>query len=138
METTTRITDVLFGSIVVLVTGVSGIGAALGGWVAGRRANNPAHGALAGGLAGVLGALPWACLVYLAAAGAIGPIGYHEGVVHVGVNPADPGLLALWQEVALSGLVAAILVSASVAGGLLASGSARVVDEFRPDGSAVE
>lgn len=131
-----RIVDVLLGSIVVALVGWTGVGATAGGWIAGRRTSGPARGALAAGVAGLVGAAPWAALVYLASSGAIDPVGYHESVVHVGVNPADPSLLSLWQEAALTGLVAAILVTGAVAGGLLASGSAKIVEEIRANGSS--
>lgn len=138
MRTPKQLADVLLGSIVALVTAPTGIGAGFGGWIAGRRSLNPARGALAGGVAGLVGGLPWAGLVYLASAGAIDPVGYHEGLVHVGINTADPALLTLWQELALSGLVAGVFVAAAVAGGLVASTAAVALDEVRVNGPATK
>lgn len=137
MDIHNRIADVLFGSIVALIAVPTGFGPAVGGWVAGRRTDSAAGGALAGGLAGLLGVFPWAALVYLAAAGAIDPIGYHEGIVHVGVNPAAPGTLVLWQEVGVAALLAGVVVSVAVAGGLLAGARVDVVSELREEAGNV-
>lgn len=128
-----RLADVLFGSLVTLLTAVTGIGPAVGGYLAGRRTRTPVGGAAAGGVAGLLGGLPWAGLVYVAAAGAIDPVGYHEGFVHVGVQPAAPGTLALWQALGLGALVLGIVVGAAVAGGCLAGLRTDVVAAVRED-----
>lgn len=130
-----RLTDALLGGLVTLLTVPTGLGPVVGGLLAGRRAGDPAGGALAGAVAGALGALPWMTLVYLASAGAIAPLGYHEGYVHVGVNTAAPGLLTVWQELALAGLVAAVVVVAAIAGGLLAGSGVDVLRELRADRS---
>lgn len=132
-----RLADVLLGSIVAVATVPTGFGPALGGWLAGRRTTSPSSGAVAGGLAGYLGALPWVALVYLAAAGAIEPIGYHRGFVHVGVNTAAPGTFAIWQAAGLALLVGSILVSVAVAGGVVAGLSEDVVWELREEFAGV-
>jgi hypothetical protein len=121
----------LLGSIVALLTVPTGLGPALGGWLAGHRASTPVRGGLAGGAAGILGALPWAGLVYLASAGAIEPVGYHEGGVHVGINTVAPGTLPLWLEVGLAVLVAGVIVAAAVAGGIAAGLSTDIVGDVR-------
>lgn len=108
---------ILLGSLVVGLTVPTGIGPAAGGWVAGRRVRSRIGGVAASVVAGVLGVLPWTVLVFLATRGAIEPIGYHDGIVHVGVMTAAPGTFVLWQEVALTGLFAATVVVAAVAGG---------------------
>lgn len=123
----------LLGGLVVLVTVPTGVGPAVGGWLAGRRTQGPVRGALLGGLAGLLGSLPWATLVYLASAGAFEPVGYHRGVVHVGINTAAPGTFVLWQEVALAGLVAGTLVGLAVLGGLTAGLSEDLVGALRDE-----
>jgi len=115
-----RLADVLLGSIVVGLTGGTGVGAVAGGWLAGRRSTTPRLGALTGAVAGLAGALPWATLVYLASAGAIDPVGYHENGIHIGINTAAPGLLVPWQEVALAALIGWTLVVAAVCGGIVA------------------
>lgn len=115
------VTQTLLAGLVVLLTVPTGVGPAAGGWLAARKTARPARGLAASAVAGLLGALPWATLVYLAASGAIAPFGYHEGPVHVGVNPAAPGLLVGWQEVASALLVGAVLVGTAVAGGILAA-----------------
>jgi hypothetical protein len=128
-----RLADGLLGSIVALVTAPTGIGVFLGGWLAARRSGSPLGGALTGGVAGLAGALPVAGLVYLASAGAIDPIGYHEGYVHVGVNTAAPGTFALWQELALASLTGATVLGAGVLGGLLAGLAATAVGDLRAE-----
>ncbi|MFD1644611.1 hypothetical protein [Haloarchaeobius litoreus] len=129
----TRIARVLLGSVAVLVTAPTGIGAALGGWLAGRGTTDPLRGAVAGGIAGLLGSLPWAALVYLASAGAFAPVGYHENGVHVGINTAAPELLTFWQEVAIASLVAGTFVGFAVLGGLVAGLSTTILGELRAD-----
>lgn len=131
MASLTRLADALLGSIVALVTAPLGVGPALGGYIAGRNAGTTVGGTVAGAVAGTVGALPWVYLVYLASAGAIEPIGYHEGWVHVGVNTAAPETFVLWQEVALAGLVGAVLVGAAVVGGFVAGLDVDVVGELR-------
>lgn len=127
----TRCGKTLVGSLVVLSTLPTGIGAALGGWLAGHRTTTPGRGAIAGGVAGFLGALPWTALVYLASAGAFEPIGYHENGIHVGINTAAPGALAPWQEVGIAALFAAVLVAVAVGGGIVAGLSVDLVEELR-------
>lgn len=126
-----RLADVLLGSIVAGLTGGTGIGAVAGGWLAGRRSASPRLGALTGAVAGLLGALPWATLVYLASAGAIEPVGYHENGIHVGINTAPPGLLVPWQEVGLAALVGWTLVVAAVCGGVVAGLETDVLTDLR-------
>lgn len=135
MSVRDRLTDLALGSIVTLVTLPSGLGPAVGGWLAGRRTAAPLAGAVAGGLAGLLGALPWSALVFLASAGAIDPIGYHEGVVHVGVNPASPGALALWQVIGLTVLFAGTLTVIAAGGGLVVGLRTDVSEGIRKDAS---
>ncbi|WP_256298513.1 hypothetical protein [Haloarchaeobius salinus] len=130
---TTRIARVLLGSLAVLLTAPTGVGPALGGWLAGRGTTDPLRGAVAGGIAGLLGALPWATLVYLASAGAFAPVGYHENGVHVGINTAAPELLTFWQEVAIATLVAGTFVGFAVLGGIVAGLSTTILDELRAD-----
>jgi MFS family permease len=133
MESHHRTAHVLFGSIVTLLTVPSGIGPAIGGWVAARRTASPTTGAVTAGFAGLIGTLPWAGLVYLATAGAIEPIGYHEGLVHVGVNTAAAETFVLWQEVGLTALVAGIVVSTAVLGGIVAGLDVDVAGELREE-----
>ena len=128
-----RLADGLLGSIVALVTAPTGLGVALGGYLAARRTTSPLGGALTGGVAGLVAAAPVATLVYLASAGAIDPIGYHEGVVHVGVNTAAPGTFVLWQEIAFASVTGGVLVGAAVFGGLLASLPTDPVAEVREE-----
>ena len=128
-----RLTDTILGSIVTLVTAPFGLGAALGGWLAGRHAGSVPGGALAGAFVGIVGAVPWAGLVYLASAGAIKPIGYHEGPVHIGINTASPDTLVFWQELALAGTVGAVILGAAIVGGALAGTNADVVGEVRTE-----
>lgn len=131
-----RLADGLLGSIVALVTAPTGLGVALGGWLAARHSETPFGAALAGGVAGLVAAVPTAGLVYLASAGAIDPIGYHEGVVHVGVNTAAPGTFALWQEVAFASLTGGVLLSTGVLGGLIAGLATTPVEDLRMELSA--
>ena len=128
-----RLTGGLFGSIIAVVTAPTGIGAALGGWLAARRTRTARGSVLAGAATGLAAALPWSWLVYLAAAGAIDPVGYNEGLVHVGVNPAAPGTFVAWQELALAGLCGVTLFSAALAGGLLAGAWSEVGTELREE-----
>jgi hypothetical protein len=131
----TRAGKTLLGSIVVLVTLPTGIGAALGGWLAGHGSERPLDGGLAGAVAGLLGALPWTALVYLASAGAFDPIGYHRNGIHVGINTAAPGLLAPWQEVGLAVLFAGCIVGVVAVGGALAGTGLDVVDTLSEEAS---
>jgi ABC-type amino acid transport substrate-binding protein len=133
MAALTRLTDGLLGSIVALVTAPLGVGPALGGWLAGRNTETPGGGAIAGAIAGIVGAAPWMWLVYLASAGKIEPIGYHEGLLHVGVNTAAPETVVLWQELALAGLVGAVIVGAAAVGGFLSGLDIDVVVELREE-----
>lgn len=121
-----RLVRTVVGSIVVLLTAPTGVGPVAGGWIAATRTGNPARGAVAAGLAGLAGTLPWTALVYLASTGAIDPIGYHDGLVHVGVMTAAPGTLAPWHEVGIAVLFTGTLVALSVCGGVVA-GSRRAV-----------
>jgi hypothetical protein len=129
----TRAGKTLLGSIVVLLTVPTGLGPAAGGWLAAHRVNSALRGGVAGGVAGLLGALPWAALVYLASAGAIEPLGYHEGGVHVGINTVAPGTLPLWAEVGLAALVAGILVVVAAAGGAVAGLPTDLVGRLREE-----
>jgi len=129
--TSTLVGDIVLGSIVVALTGFTGIGTVVGGWLAGRRARRPALGVVQSAVAGVVGALPWATLVYLASAGAIEPVGYHENGVHIGINTVAPGVLAPWQEVGLAALVAATTVAPAVCGGVVAGLDTDVVGGLR-------
>lgn len=115
------VAQTLLGSLVVLLSVPIGVGPVAGGWLAAQHSERLGVGLATSAVAGVLGALPWGVLVFLAASGAIAPIGYHEGLVHVGVNTAAPGLLVFWQEVGLALLVGVVVVGATVAGGLLSS-----------------
>ena len=133
----TRIARILLGSLAVLVTAPTGVAPAFGGWLAGRGTTGPLRGGLAGGVAGLLGSLPWAVLVYLASAGAFAPVGYHENGVHIGINTAAPELLTLWQELAITGLVAGTFVGFAVLGGIVAGLSTTVLGELRADVSRV-
>jgi hypothetical protein len=133
MAALTRLTDGLLGSIVALVTAPLGVGSAFGGWLAGRTTETPVGGAVAGTIAGTVGAVPWVWLVYLATAGKIEPLGYHEGMIHVGVNTAAPGTFVLWQELALAGLVGAVLVGAAAVGGFLSGLDIDVVGGLREE-----
>lgn len=132
----TRAGKTLLGSIVVLLTLPTGIGAVLGGWLAGHGCERPLDGGLAGAVAGLVGALPWATVVYLASAGAFDPIGYHRNGIHVGINTAAPGLLAPWQEVGLAVLFAACLVGVAAAGGAVAGAGFDVVDTLKAEVSS--
>jgi hypothetical protein len=120
MAVHTRLVNVLLGSVLVALTVPLGVGPVGGGWLAARGNDGPARGALLGGVAGTLGAVPWAALVYAASAGRIGNVGYHEGWVHVGVNAAAPETFVLWQEVGLAALVAGVVVGTAVLGGIVA------------------
>jgi|GEM_PF-1669152 hypothetical protein len=135
IDRTTRLADVLLGSTVVALTGFTGVGAAVGGWLAGRRASGPVLGSARSAVAGLAGALPWAALVYLASAGAIDPVGYHRNGVHIGINTAAPGLLAPWQEIGLAALVAGTIVAAAVCGGVVAGLGTDVVGKLRRERS---
>jgi hypothetical protein len=116
---TTRITfrDVLFGSLVALLGFPLAAGPIAGGWLAGRRSDRPVAGSLA---AGLMGGVPWAVLCYLAMAGAVPQWGYHDGWVHVGVNPAAPGTFSALTAGAVGVAVLLMAVLGAVAGGVLA------------------
>jgi hypothetical protein len=129
----TRCGKTLAGGLVVLLTLPTGIGIALGGWLAGHRTTTPGRGAVAGGVAGLLGALPWTVLVYLASAGAFEPIGYHENGIHIGINTAAPGALAPWQEVGLAVMFATVLVAVAVGGGIAAGLPIDLAGELREE-----
>jgi len=128
-----RLTDGLLGSIVAVLTAPTGIGATLGGWLAARRAESPVDGALTGAVVGIVAALPWSWLVYLAASGRLDHLGYHENFVHVGVNPAAPEALVLWQEVSLAALCGGLFVAVTVLGGFLATLGADLVETVREE-----
>jgi hypothetical protein len=129
----TRAGKTLLGSIVVLLTLPTGLGAALGGWTAGHGCERPLDGGLAGAVAGLVGALPWTAVVYLASAGAFDPIGYHRNGIHVGINTAAPGLLAPWQEVGLAVLFASCIVAVGIVGGAVAGTGFDVVGTLREE-----
>jgi len=133
MGVTHRLTDGLLGSIVAVLTAPTGIGATLGGWLAARRTESAFDGALTGGVVGLFAALPWSWLVYLAASGRIDHLGYHENFVHVGVNPAAPETLVLWQEVSLAALCGGSFLAAAVLGGLLATIGTDLVETVREE-----
>jgi 4-amino-4-deoxy-L-arabinose transferase-like glycosyltransferase len=133
MGVTHRLTDGLLGSIVAVLTAPTGIGAALGGWLAARRAESALGGALTGAVVGLLAALPWGWLVYLASSGGIDHIGYHEDFVHVGVNPAAPETLVFWQEVSLAVLCGGIFFGTALVGGLLATLGTDIVADVREE-----
>jgi 4-amino-4-deoxy-L-arabinose transferase-like glycosyltransferase len=133
MGITHRLTDGLLGSIVAVLTAPTGIGAALGGWLAARRAESTLGGALTGAVVGLVAALPWSWLVYLASSGGIEHIGYHEDFVHVGVNPAAPETLVLWQELSLTALCGGLLFGATVLGCILATHGSGLVEELRAE-----
>jgi len=128
-----RLADGLLGSVVALLTAPTGIGPTLGGYLAAHRAETPVGALLVSGAVGVVAALPWTGLVYLAVSGAIEPVGFHEGNVHVGVNTAPPEAFALWQELALAGLCGGLFVGAALVGGLLAGVWTAVGDELRAE-----
>jgi len=128
-----RLTDGLLGSIVAVLTAPTGIGAALGGWLAARRAESTLGGVLTGAVVGLVAALPWSWLVYLASSGGIDHLGYHEDLVHVGVNPAAPETFVLWQEVSLAVLCGSVFLAAGVLGGLLATLGTDLVAEVREE-----
>lgn len=67
-------------------------------------------------VAGVLGALPRTA-AFLAMRGTTEPMGYHTGVVYVGVLTASSGAFVLWQEVGLSVALAVTVVAFAAAGG---------------------
>jgi hypothetical protein len=133
MAVHTRLADALLGTIVAVLTAPTGLGAGLAGWVAARRSGGAVAGTVTGAVVGLVGAAPWAALVYLASAGAIDPVGYHEGLIHVGINPAAPETFVLWQEVGLAVLVGGIVVAAAAAGGFVAGSAADVAGELRSD-----
>lgn len=92
------------------------VGPVAGGWIAGRRSGRPVG---LGTLAGLLGGLPWAALAALAVLGALPQWGYHTDLVHVGINPAPPGMFGLPVAVSIG---AAMLLTSCVlgaAGGLV-------------------
>ncbi|WP_222917855.1 hypothetical protein [Natrinema sp. SYSU A 869] len=118
-----RRANVVSGSIVALLTAPTGIGAAVGGWIAARQTGRPRTGAIAGGMTGVLVAIPWAVVVYAASAGLIGRIGYHNEWLQIGLTPVAPETFVLWQEIGIAVLVALGIVTAAIFGGLLAGHS---------------
>lgn len=120
---TGRVASILLGSLAVLITVPTGVGSAIGGWVAGRRATSEKKGATAGFVAGVIGGVPWVVLVYLASAGAFDPVGYHEGSIHVGINTVDSEVLSLSQEVGIAVLFGCVITSFSTVGGAVAGKS---------------
>ncbi|WP_226480152.1 hypothetical protein [Natrinema amylolyticum] len=126
-----RRADVVSGSIVALLTAPTGIGAAVGGWIAARRTSHPRTGAVAGGTVGLLSAIPWAAVVYAASAGMIGRIGYHGEWFHIGLTPVAPDALVPWQEIGIAVLVALGLVAAAALGGLVAGRSSNETGEVR-------
>lgn len=110
----------LLGGLVVLLAVPTGVGPVAGGWIASRELESQRHGVVASAVTGLFGAMPWTALTFLATSGAIEPIGYHEGVVHVGVQTASPETFVLWQEISVAVLIAVTVVALSVAGGILA------------------
>lgn len=128
-----RGSKLLAGAFVVVLAVPTGAGPGIGGWIAGNGTTSPSRGTVAGGVAGLLGALPWSVLAYLASAGAVPPIGYHDGFVHVGVNPAPPGLLSPWQEVAVAILLGGIVTTVAAVGGLVAGMRTDFAGELRAE-----
>jgi ABC-type hemin transport system substrate-binding protein len=53
--------------------------------------------------------------------GAIEPVGYHRGIVHVGVLTASPDAVVLWQEVGLSAVLTVTVGTFAVAGSVVIS-----------------
>ena len=133
MGLTHRLADGLLGSVVAVLTAPTGLGAALGGYLAARRAESALGGALTGAVVGLVAALPWSWLVYLAGSGGIDHVGYHEDFVHVGVNPAAPETLVLWQEVSLAVLCGSLFFGAALLGGLLGTLGSGLVAEVREE-----
>jgi hypothetical protein len=119
------VAQTLLGGLVVLVTVPTGVGPVAGGWLASRESKRQCRKVVMSAGAGLLGALPWIALVFLATRGAIEPIGYHEGVVHVGIQSASPGTFVLWQEVGVTIAFAGTVVGITVAGGIIAGLSGR-------------
>ena len=120
---TGRVASILLGSLAVLMTVPTGIGPAVGGWVAGRLTTSEKQGATAGFVAGIIGGVPWVVLVYLASAGAFEPIGYHEDFIHIGINTVDSEVLSVWQEVGIAVLFGCVITSFSTVGGAVAGKS---------------
>jgi hypothetical protein len=109
-----RVSDVLLGGLVSLIGFPLVVGPVAGGWLAGRRSGRPL---LAGGVAGLLGGVPWTVLVYLATVGRFPQLGYHTDLIHVGVNPAPPGLFTPLQSALIAALIFGMIVSWACVGG---------------------
>lgn len=109
----------LLGSLVVFLTVPTGIGPVVGGWFASRGTHRQRRRIVASAVAGMLGVLPWTTIMLLAMKGAIEQIGYHKGIVHVGVLTASPDAFVLWQEVSVSAVLTVTVVAFAVAGGVV-------------------
>ncbi|ELY75957.1 hypothetical protein [Natrinema pallidum] len=133
MSVPARGVAVVSGSLVAVLTAPTGIGAALGGWIAASRTDGPNAGAVAGGTVGALAAIPWMTLVYLASTGMVGRIGYRSEWLRIGLTPAAPETLGPTQEVALTVLVGFGIVTAAVSGGFVAGRSTDGSDGGRRD-----
>ena len=115
------IAGTLLGSIVVCLAVPTGIGPVAGGWLAGRGLQRQRRRTVVSAVAGVVGTLPWTVVTFLAMTGAIEPVGYHRGIVRVGVLAASPDAFVLWQEVGLSAILTVTLVTFAVAGDVVSS-----------------
>ncbi len=115
------IAQTLLGSIAVCLAVPTGIGPVAGGWLAGHGLQRQRRRIVVSAVAGVVGALPWTVVTFLALTGAIEPVGYHRGVVHVGVLTASPDAFVLWQEVGLSAALTLTVVTFAVAGSVVIS-----------------
>jgi len=133
-----RLAKLVVGCVVGLVTAPTVVGLAAGGWIGGHGTRRVGGGAVAGSLAGLPGAVSVGVLTYMASAGAIAPVGYHDGIVHVGINTAPPGLLAPWQELSLAAFVAVVCLGLAAAGGVAASSPVALVDRVRREATATE
>ena len=124
-----RVSAVLLGGAVALVGLPLVVGPLVGGWLAGRRTDHPI---VAGGVAGLLGAAPWGAVVYLATLGRLPQVGYHTDLVHVGINPAPPGLFTPLQSLAVAALlVGTVLAWACVGGAVARLGEGEVLGPLR-------
>ncbi|WP_434531501.1 hypothetical protein ACODNH_21050 (plasmid) [Haloarcula sp. NS06] len=113
------VAQTLIKSFVVLPTILTGIGSATGRWLASRRTQRQRHRTVASGVAGMLGAMSWTAVTFLTLRGTIEPIGYREGIVHVGVLMASSDAFVLWQEVAISVVLALTAAAFAISGGVI-------------------
>lgn len=115
----TRLRAICSGTVVVAVGSVTGLGAAVGGWIAAGQTDSLQTAIVSACVAGLLGSLPVGLLVVAAAAGTVDPVGYHEGVVHVGLTTARPETFTRPVEIAFGVLTTLTLVGVTVTGGAL-------------------